>query len=356
MAQQQQLRPFRTGTRQRRAFVNSVAWAAGTTLPSVELPRVGLLSRLVIQLRGILTLAGVGVGTDLFPWAITARHRVNVNIGSASIVDVSGYGAEMAQPWIEELGWKPEMTGIFQGTGAGSPPAPNADIHVAPVAMGANTWVITTVLPISANSGREFELGLINLQAPEVRCTVDITAGAGADFTTNFTSFVGSYFVYEEYYEIPDPRAFMLPPLALVRLLEEQQAIVGTGDAIYTVPRQGVLFQLAHRVTLNGARIDSPGWDEASIRFNKTDTVYREARQWKRIQERMMYGMLPTTGVFYHDFWHAASDVSTGDSRDQIDSEELSTLESVVSINSGATLGSNNNFLAAVRRIAQILQ
>jgi hypothetical protein len=333
-----------------------VAWAASTTLASIELPRVGLLSRLVLQLRGTTTLSATGVLTDLGPWAITARARVNVNIGAAALVDTSGYGLYMAQPIIEELGWRPDYTGIFAGTGAGSPPAPNADIHAAPVASGANTWVISQVVPISANSGREFELGLINLQAPEVRCTVDLTCGAGADFVSNFTSFVGSYFVYEEYYEIPDPRQFTLPPLALVRLLEEQQAIVGTGDTIYTVPRQGVLFQLAHRVTLNGARIDSPGWDSVAIRFNKTDTVYKEDRQWKRVQERIWYGMLPLVGVYYHDFWHAGSDVSVGDSRDQIDSEELSTLESVVTINSGATLGSNNNFLGSVRRIAQILQ
>lgn len=349
-ATQAKLRPFRTGTRQRRAFVNSAAWVAGTTLPSIELPRVGLLSRLIVQLRGVLTLSGAGTLTDLGPWSATARLRVNVNIGAAAIVDVSGFGAYMATPWFDEVGFRPDYAGI------GTSFTPNGDIHAAPVASGANTWVLTYPVPISANAGREFELGLINLQAPEVRCTVDLTCGAGADFTNNFTSLVASYFVYEEYYEIPDPRAFALPPLALVRLLEEQQAIVGTGDAIYTVPRQGVLFQLAHRVTLNGARIDNPGWDSASIRFNKTDTVYKEDRQWKRVQERYQYALQPITGVYYHDYWHAASDVSAGDSRDQIDSEELSTLESIATINSGATLGSNNNFLASVRRIAQILQ
>lgn len=353
-AAQQQRRPFRTGTRQRFAFVNSVAATIASTLSPVELPRVGLLSRVIVQFRGTINLSAGGTATDLGPWSLAARLGINANIGSAAIVDVSGYGAYMAQPLVEELGYRPDYTGIFAGTGSGSPSAPNADIHAAPLANGNNTWVLTWVLPVSANTGKEFEAGLVNLQAPETRVTVNITVGAGADFTNNFNTISGSFFVYYEYYEIPDPRAFALPPLALVRLIEEQQPIAGTGDNIYTVPRQGVLLQLAHRVTLNGARSDSV--DNIRIRFNKTDTVYQQDRQAARVIERIRYGMLPLTGVYYHDLWHAASDVSCGDGRDNIDAEELSTLESIVAVTSGATLGSNNNFLASVRRIVQFLQ
>jgi hypothetical protein len=353
-ATQQRKQPFRTGTRQRFAFVNSVAATISSTLTPIELPRVGLLSRIIVQFRGTITTSATGTAADLGPWSLAARLRVNANIGAASIVDVSGYGGWMHQPLVEEIGYRPEYTGIFAGTGAGSPPAPNADVHVAPLVSGANTWVLTWVLPIGANTGREFDLGLVNLQSPETRVTVEITTGAGADFTTNFSTISGSFFVYYEYYEIPDPRQFALPPLALVRLLEEQQAVLGTGDTVYTVPRQGVLLNLAHRITLNGARSDL--LDRFAIRFNKTDTVYNIDRQPMRVMERLRYAMLPVTGVYYWDLWHAAQDVSAGDTRDAIDAEELSTLESIPTVSSGATLGSNNNFLASVRRIIQLLQ
>ena len=346
--------PFRQGTRQRFAFVNSVAATISSLLSPIELPRVGLLARVIVQFRGTVTTSAAGTAADLGPWSLLARLRINANIGAASIVDVSGYGGHMHQSQIER-GYKPEFTGIFAGTGAGSPPAPNADIHAAPLASGANVWVLTWVLPVSADSGREFDLGLVNLQSPETRVTVELTTGAGSDFTTNFSSISGSFFVYYEYYEIPDPRQFALPPLALVRLLEEQQAILGTGDTIYTVPRQGVLLNLQHRITLNAARSDSI--DRLSIRFNKTDTVYQIDRQPSRVRERLFYALLPETGVYYWDFWHAVGDeIAGGDTRDAIDAEELSTLESLVTVTSGATLGSNNNFLASVRRIVQRLQ
>lgn len=350
----QALYPFRAGTRQRRAKVAAIAvTAAGVTLTPQELPRVGLLSRILVQFRGTVTLSSSGALTDLGPWALANRIQVNANIGTASIVDVSGFGGYMFQPLVEEIGFRPDSAGLSASMTA----TPNGDIHAAPVASGANTWVLTWVIPVSANSGREFDMGLVNLQAPETRITVNITVGAGSDFTSNFSSFTTANFhVYYEYYEIPDPRQFALPLLALVRVLEEQQPIVATGDNVYTVPRMGTLMQLASRITLNGARIDSPGWDYQRVRFNKTDTVYDMERQWARVWERMWYGQLPLTGVAYLDLWHAASDVSTGDTRDAIDAEELSTLEVVYGINSGATLGSNNNTLADVRRIAQILE
>lgn len=354
MAAQTQLLPFRTGTRQRRAKVAAIpVTAAGASLTPQELPRVGMLSRIVIQFRGTVTLSAAGALTDLGPWALASRIQVQANIGTAAIVDLSGFGAYMIQPLVEEIEFRPDVA----GPSASMTATPNADIHAAPVANGANTWVLTWVIPIGANTGKEFDIGLVNLQAPETRITVNIAIGQGSDFTSNFSSFTtANMHVYYEYYEIPDPRQFAMPMLALVRWLEEQQPINATGDNVYTVPRMGTLLQLLHRVTLNGARIDSPGWDYHRLKFNKTDTVYDAERQWMRVLERIWYGLLPLTGVLYFDLWHAGSDVSIGDARDAVDAEELSTLESIIGINTGATLGSNNNVLAQPRRIVQILE
>lgn len=342
-----ELLPFRAGTRQRRAKVGLVAYTVASQLTPLELPRVGMLNRVLVQFRGIVTLSGAGALSDLGPWNLTNRLRISANIGSAAIVDVSGYGAYMAQPIVEGVGYRPDLAGVGSTT-------PNADIHAAPVAMGANTWVLSYYLPVSANSGNQFDLGLVNLQAPETRVTVDIVTGQLLDPATLVTAITGNYNVYYDYFEIPDPNAFQLPPLALVRLLEEQQAIGQTGENIYVVPRQGVLMHLIQRVNANGARSD--GIDNLFIRYNKTDTVYSMERQWERVIQRMNYALNPITGVFYWDFWHAASEVASGDFRDAIDTEELSTLEAGVTVSSGTTLGSNNNFLASVRRIVQILE
>jgi hypothetical protein len=45
-----------------------------------------------------------------------------------------------------------------------------------------------------------------------------------------------------------------------------------------------------------------------------------------------------------------------GDLRDAIDTEAVTTIESTVTINSGANLGANNNFLDTIRRIIQPVQ
>lgn len=341
-----QLLPFRSGTRQRQAKVGVIAYSPSTPGQPLELPRVGMLSRIIVQLRGSITFSAAGTLADIGPWNLLSRMRVNSNIGAASLVDVSGHGLYVSQRMIKG-GWSPEKAGIGDTT-------PNADIHAFPLSGSAQAFVLTFELPIGANNGANFETGLINLQAPETRITVEPTFGALTDPASLVTAITANLHVYYEYYEIPDPRQFAMPPLALVRLLEEQQAILGTGETIYTVPRQGTVLDLAHVVVLNGVRSDSI--DSFDLRFNKTDRVYQQERQWKRMEERKIYQLLPNTGVYYHDLFNAYGHVNAGDTRDAIDSESLTTFESVVSVSAGATLGSNNNFLRSVRRIVQILQ
>lgn len=340
------LLPFRQGTRQRFAKVGTRAFAASSALEPLQMPRVGLLSRIYVQYRGPVTLSGAGALSDKGPWNLVSRFRVNANIGSAAIVDLSGYGAYLVSRKHDFPGFAPDLAGVGSTV-------PSADLHAAAVAMGANTWALTWCIPIAANARNEFDAGLINLQAPEVQVQLEIVAGALLDPATLVTANTGTFHVFYEYYEIPDPRQFQLPPLVLCRTVEEQQPIAAVGDNIYTVPRQGVLLNLIHVVTLNAARSDS--FDEQSIRFNKTDTVYRMERQAARIGDRVRNVLNPITGVTEYDLFDTKAAISQGDTRDAIDTEELSTLESLITVSSGATLGANNNTLASIRRILQVL-
>lgn len=342
----QKLMPLRSGTRQRFQKVGTQAYAANSTV-SQQMPRVGLLSRIYIQFRGTVTLSGAGALADLGPWSLVSRFRVTANIGTASIVDLSGFGAYLVSRKHDVAGFAPDKAGVGDTTA-------NADVFAAPVAMGANTWVLTWCLPIAANARNEFDAGLLNLQAPEVQVNVDIVTGALTDGATLVTGITGTFHIYYEYFEIPDPRQFQLPPLVLCRWLEEQQAISAVGDNVYTVPRQGVLLNLITVMSLNSARSDSI--DEVSIRFNKTDTVYREERQVNRVRDRVRNALNPLTGVTEFDFFNAKSAISQGDTRDAIDTEELSTLEAITTISSGAGLGAaGTNVLRSVRHILQVL-
>lgn len=340
------LLPFRSGTRQRFAKVGSIAYAASSALTPQILPKVGMLSRIYVQFRGTGTLSGAGALSDLGPWNLLSRLRVNANIGSAAVVDVSGFGAHLIGRKHDFPGFAVDKAGVGDST-------PHADLFAFPVAMGANTWTLTWCIPIAANARGEFDAGLINLQAPEVQVQLELVTGALTDPATLVTATTGTFHIFYEYYEIPDPRQYALPPLVLVRTLEDQQPITAVGENIYTVPRQGVLLNLIQRCTLNGARSDS--FDDQFIRFNKTDTVYRQERQAARIGDRVRNILNPITGITEYDLFDAKAAISQGDLRDAIDTEELSTLEAGITVSSGAGLGANNNVLANVRRILQVL-
>lgn len=339
-----QLKPFRSGTRQRRNKIGALAYAANQTVTQV-MNRVGYLSAILVQFRGTVTLSGAGALADLGPWSLVQRFRVSTNIGAAVVVDVSGFGGFVANRQ-ERVAQDFAQAGIGQTT-------PSADIHAAPVAMGANTWCLSWRLPISANAGREFEFGLINLQSPETQVQLDIQTGALTDGATLVTGIVGSFHVYTEYFEVPQPSEFAQPPLSLCRLIEEQLPIGQVGDTVYTVPRMGVLMQAQLLLRANGVRSD--GFDSHSVRFNKTDTPYVHERQLSRLLDRSAYGLNPITGLVAADFYYAAEGVNQGDTRDCIDTEELATVEIVMTVSAGTGLGANNNFLNVIRRIAQRL-
>jgi hypothetical protein len=223
------------------------------------------------------------------------------------------------------------------------------------------------MIPVNANDGPQFAVGLINLQAPELRFNLNLTFGLSADIfpgsTTSATQTLsGTVTCYYQYYEVPDPDEVALPARVMHRLLEDRTPILATGDTTYLVPRQGVALQIMHNVILNGV-IDksSPLGGNVSGRrlvFNKTDTAYNVDPIVDRILSRLRYGLSATgidipSGMYIWDLWDGDMSPSAGDLRDAIDTEALSTLESIITIATGATLGSNNNFIDTVRRVMQ---
>jgi hypothetical protein len=328
--------PFRYGTRQRFAPVGSVAFAAGGRF-SIELPRVGFLSALLLRLAGTMTLSGAGALATRGPFDLLNRLTLRVNIGAATIYDTSGYGNYIVQRMLTH-GFDPVTSG-------------DADIYAAPVASGANTWQLDYWIPVGENYGRQFDLGLINLQAPEIQVNVDGLFGTGADIVTNFTSFVGTLNVGYLYYEVPDPSQVQYPPLVFHRIIESRQTVAAIGDQIFTAPREGMLMRLAHILQLNDARSNAVSRIEA--RFNKTDQVYRYDRAELKYLQQFFYGTPLPVGVYVHDWWAAEGYPGEGDNRDMVSSEELSTLESIVTTTAGPA--GTLNALDSIREFAQIV-
>lgn len=349
-----QLLPFEAGTRQRRKAIGTFAIpAAGGSLAPILLPAVGMLARLVVRIWGTVTYSAGGALADKGPWNILNRIQVNTNLGSALLYDTSGYGNYLVQKWNAQ-DWLPDCSGVNPAGSA----TPDVNVHQFPLSGTAQPFNLTYVIPIACNQGFDLaRAGLINLQSPEVQAFLQLVATTTptTDVATNITSFpTFNATVYYEYYEIGPVDQYALPPLVLSRILETTAPISAVGDQTYVVPRLGILLRAVQLATLNGARSDAI--DSSRIVFNQTDYVYQEDRQWTKVLDRLMYQSNPIVGAYYHDFWESViPGVGMGALRDAINTELLSELDLILTVNSAAVLGSGNNFYTIVRHVAQAL-
>jgi hypothetical protein len=146
----------------------------------------------------------------------------------------------------------------------------------------------------------------------------------------------------------------MQPAVVLHRIIEQKQPVNNTGEVIYTVPRGGNMLRLIHTLQCNGARSD--GYDEVLLRFNQSETVYKQEKRLQKTLQRERYGYTLPTGVVVQDWAYALQHPEESDLRDAINTEMVTTTDSIITVSSGTTLGSNNNFLTSIREILQSAQ
>ncbi len=371
--QQRELRPFRLGTRQRFAHVGTVS-VSENGRGSIVFPRVGFLSHVAVQLDVTVKNTGAAAVTPVLgalgPWNFIRRLTFRINLGTATLYSTSGWSNYVLQR-IMKSAYDPAGFGIDAAAAATteallSTPR-DADLYnvsLASLGAGATRNIkLTYLLPIAANFGADFAVGLVNLQSPEVQANLDLDFGAVAgdmfgssqtdlklDTAASNVARVGYL-----YYEVPDPTRVQYPPLTFHRTIEDEVQIPTVGDVIYTVPRAGVVLRLVHTLLNNTpARVDD--YTELKVRANRTDEFYRMER-WAAKQLALTRYELPLPkGVFVHDWWaaQAAGDPGYGDTRDAISSEALSTLEDIVTLASGFTAGANAKLLV-VREFLQFV-
>ena len=331
---------FRYGSRQRFAPVKTgIAYATNGRF-SQDLPRVGFLASLLVRLTGTMTLSAAGALTTRGPWDLIKELVVRVNIGASTVYRTTGYGNYVVQRSLTRA------FDIANNWGQGV----DTDLYLAGVAA-TGTWTLTYWIPVAENYGRQSHLGLINLQAPEIQVNIDGLFGQPTDVVTTGTAFSGTMDVGYLYYEVPNPQKVSWPPLLLFRTIESDQPITGVGDQVFTAPREGILHRIFHVVQVNDVRTN--GVSRFAIKFNKTDEVYRyDLWQTKMLQQYQYQGPLPT-GVFAHEWWAAEGEPGEGDNRDFISSEQLSTLESVVTTT--AATGGTLNRMDTIRQFNQVI-
>lgn len=338
--------PFTAGTRRRVATVGAYPFTPGGPLPTITLPQVGMLSKIFLKIEGTITqTAAGGTLSPLGYAALMSRIRVNANLGSASIVDASAAGIELSNYWY--------------APSAG--PVRNAYGNAA----AANTVSYGLMVPINANDRQLLQVGLVNLQAEQVRVTLDVVAASLASFITAgggvLTSALTLYVAYE-YWDVPDPRVYQLPPATLCRLLEEQQNIANVGDQIYVMPRLGTLVQMSEYFVFGNAMASllapTPQVNQFRIRVNKADTWATYDTRFAEMEEQQFYnsaaGSFMRPGVRTWDFFHSEQQTRNMGSRDLINTEQITTLEFIATIDPSVVPGANYT-RNLVRRVLQRL-
>lgn len=369
--QAQQKIPFRYGTVRRRINIGSFTLTPGSQLPAVLIPQVGMLSRVLFDVEGSYTVATaplVVANLDGFD-AIFARAQITLNNGSANICDLSGVGVNAINQNLNTA--LPIKRGTPAATG-------NVNGTQMPLALGASTFTYKGILPVNANQRRQFEMGLINLQAPELRATVLLSFNPLSSLFTvaaNCTLFAATVNLSYEYFEIPDLRVYDLPPLTLVRSIEEAPiAIAATGQQIYQIPRLGTMIEYHSVIQLNQLYGSAnAAITEFDIRYNKTDQQYQVLQGDWETYEAELYGVginvlqaptptaaTPTsrwqqqTSAITFNLWAAGdATINGGDFRDAIDTEENTTTESIITIKAGTALNAGKDNLFHVRRVVQ---
>lgn len=334
--------PFRMGTRRRVQPLGSFPFIPGTPIPTIVIPQVGMLSKIYLKIEGTLTQTATPAVLNPLGYAsLISRIRVNANLGSASIVDASAAGVELANFW------RAPSTGRVQNIYAN--------------AIAANAVSYGLEIPINANDRSLLEIGLINLQAEQVRVTLDVTpAAALLEFALSGGGTLSStltMYVYYEYWDVPNPNRYLLPPASLSRLLEEQQPIAATGEMSYVIPRLGTLTQMSEYFILGATAATrvmanltapTPQVNKFRVRANKTDEWMSLDARAAEIEEALFTnanqgtnaapaGSFMRPGVRTWDFFHSGLQTRNFGDRDLIDTEKITTLEFLATIDPTVT-------------------
>lgn len=337
--------PFNRATRQNFLPAPVIAFAAGQTGYS-QIPKVGLIARIICLVSGTLTTVGVG-GVTLGPegpWSLISRIRLTAN-GNTALFDTSGYGAMVAS-LFSAFGWsgfgsRPVIpdSATVPGPAATAFSAAN---FAAGVAQGANAWTFALEIPLMlANDWRD-PIGLVLAAAPDTQLQLEVTWTAAVTPTAvsrssptfhaaNTGSFVGTLTPVVEFFTIPASPADY-PDLRRIHTWSESgpQAIVANGDQDVILQRGNTLMRVAHLVWTNSAA-DGTNVASRQLRFNSNEIPYQVSRQLDAVIQRKRYVRDLPDGAYLWDLWN------TGTPRDAINTLNLNDITSRLTL-AGATI------------------
>lgn len=344
---------------------------------AVTLPQVGLASAVYLYFN--ITVQDTNASPSLAklergPFGFIKRLQLITNLGTNNIWDVDGWNT-----FFNNIS-KNLQQGRYDHTGAngydvaiGTSDYPNNPRFQYPaVTVQNDIYNITFCLriDISNGSGMNFTQGLLNLQAPQVQASINLQLGALTDLYANASNDATVVNVnctpIIEYYQIPNAMRGVAIPSGALHMTQQQNLAFSVSPIQYQIPRQGILLRLQQETVLNGllakggsnglaAGAGNPpvaGIDSYQLQLMNSDTIYN--RPWW-LQKQLFieeFGIdAEFNGMDLIEFFGAMDLPARGDFRDAIDTEAVTTTNFNTFVNSGATLGSNNNYINVTREI-----
>ena len=312
---------FQNSTRLKFIRLPAMTKPTGGGTTQVDLPRAGILSQIYLQ----ISVTTAGTLTTTSGWGIAAairRVRLTLNSG-VDIVNITGAGY---------------VYGLREMINLGLDPTPQNQGRVAPVT--GTTYILDMIIPVSINN--RDEAGLLLLQNDSTLATLvvewetdsNVILTGGGTYTGTCTPLLGMF-------EVPVAKTAW-PNFSIVQqIIEEQAAISGAGDYVYTWPRGNIYLGVYH--TIQGST-----WTQARLRIQQSifladfdvathrvyfnslvsrDTDLGTVNPIKNSNQRVFFDFLGTDGLGAY-----------GAGRDPLDSRNVTDLTSVLTVAGAGTL------------------
>jgi hypothetical protein len=283
----------------------------GTT--AINLPKTGLLASINLAIRG--SVAGSLSAPNALGFAsILSRVRLTLNSG-IDLINISGAGYHyLLREAIESE--------YIDPNGQSS----------ARSAVTAVAFNLDMTLPVAINM--RDPLGMVLLQNEQTLLTLNLDWLADASVATGATV-TCTAIPYIELFTVPvDPADY--PPLNIMQqILEDQQAISGAQDWVYSWPRGNTYLQVLHGVGIGASGSDL--FTRVQVRVNQSDYLQSTDIPYLDVEFRKLRGRARPAGGVFFDLLGTSGLGNYGLTRDVFNSGLVTDLASVITTTGAAT-------------------
>lgn len=305
---------FSLNTRRKIVQLPSQSKPSGGGTISWQLPKTGILGKVYLAVRA--TVAGTLSSPNALGFSsIVSGVKLTANTG-IDLINVSGAGYSYLLQELLEAEYF-----LAQGQNQGR------------TAVTATTANLDMVLPVMMNS--RDPLGGIMLQNEQTIVTLSMTFLADASVATGATV-TCTVTPYLELFTVPvDPADW--PPLNVVhQILEDSQAVSGSGQLTYYWQRGNTYLQVAHGLGIGASGSD--GFSRYQLRVNQSDYLQDTDVNFLDVEQRYLRGRARPAGAILIDLLGTSGLGNYGSTRDLFNSALVTDLASVITATGAGTL------------------